>query len=428
MNEMAFKFGIRDETTAETAGFVCEKGLRAVPARKTLERLTPLLPSLGITRVAVVTGLDRIGIPTVMVARPNSRSLAVAQGKGPTLVAAKVSGIMEALEFHHAETVERPLLHRSAASMLEAGLPVVDVGKLAHNADSNFHPERKIAWVAGQNEADGSEIWVPLERVSVDFTLPLMPGDGAFIANSNGLASGNRREEALAHGLYELIERDAMTLWELADEKTQRATRIDPASVADPVAAALLGQIKGAGLLLGLWDLTSDIGLPVVLARLLEPEPPPYHGFRPAFGVGCHADRDVALVRAVTEAAQSRLTIIAAARDDMSYAAYAQQSGPEIYERWLDSIVDGGPSRPFDSVPSPGAGNLAADIRMTRARLEACGLNQLITVDLTKPEIGIPVLRVIVPGLEDKMDTPLYVPGERALAQFRRFQPAEVSS
>ncbi|WP_445678464.1 YcaO-like family protein [Radicibacter daui] len=407
------------------ADFTRRKGLRTLAPEETLARLKPLLAPLGITRVAVVTGLDRVGIPTVMVVRPNSRSLAVAQGKGPTLAAAKASGIMEAIEFYHAETVERPLLHRSAESMLRAGLPIVDIGKLAHNADSTFHEARKIAWVVGQDVADGSDIWVPLERVSMDFTLPLMPGDGAFIANSNGLASGNSREEALAHGLYELVERDALTLWELADEKNQRATRLDPASATDPVAAGLVRQVNEAGLLLGLWDLTSDIGLPVILARLLEPEPPPYHGFRPAFGVGCHPDRDVALVRAVTEAAQSRLTFIAAARDDLSYAAYARQSGPEIYERWLGSIADGGPSRPLISVPSPATGDLAADISMTRARLAACGLGQLITVDLTKPEIGIPVLRVIVPGLEDKMDTPLYVPGERALAQFGRFQPEE---
>ncbi|MHC4093368.1 MAG: YcaO-like family protein, partial [Planctomycetota bacterium] len=65
---------------------------RTVSPAETLARLTPLLPQMGITRVANITGLDFIGIPVVMVCRPNSRSIAVAQGKGLELVAAKVSG------------------------------------------------------------------------------------------------------------------------------------------------------------------------------------------------------------------------------------------------------------------------------------------------------------------------------------------------
>lgn len=61
---------------------------------------------MGITRVADVTGLDRIGIPVVMVCRPNARSLAVSQGKGIDIEAATVSGLMESVELYHAEHIE----------------------------------------------------------------------------------------------------------------------------------------------------------------------------------------------------------------------------------------------------------------------------------------------------------------------------------
>ncbi len=71
---------------------------RRCPPRKTLARLTPFFSAMGITRVANVTGLDNIGIPVVMVCRPNSRGLAVSQGKGLDLDSAKVSGLMEAAE------------------------------------------------------------------------------------------------------------------------------------------------------------------------------------------------------------------------------------------------------------------------------------------------------------------------------------------
>ena len=67
------------------------------------------MPTMGITRIANITGLDRLGIPVVMVCRPNSRSIAVSQGKGLTLDAAKASGLMESVETFHAESITRPL-------------------------------------------------------------------------------------------------------------------------------------------------------------------------------------------------------------------------------------------------------------------------------------------------------------------------------
>ena len=57
-------------------------GERLVPSQETIQRVQGLFPVFGITRVANVTGLDHIGIPVVMVTRPNSRSISVSQGKG----------------------------------------------------------------------------------------------------------------------------------------------------------------------------------------------------------------------------------------------------------------------------------------------------------------------------------------------------------
>src|SRR5512139_2548346 len=82
---------------------------RLVSPEKTVERIRRLSPVVGITRIANVTGLDTLGIPVVMVCRPNSRSVAVSQGKGLTLAAAKASGLMEAAETFHAERIDRPL-------------------------------------------------------------------------------------------------------------------------------------------------------------------------------------------------------------------------------------------------------------------------------------------------------------------------------
>src|SRR5262245_16449179 len=82
---------------------------RTIAPAATLDRLSRLFDAIGITRVANITGLDHVGIPVVVVCRPNSRSLAVAQGKGIDLVSAKVSGIMESVEQYHAERISLPL-------------------------------------------------------------------------------------------------------------------------------------------------------------------------------------------------------------------------------------------------------------------------------------------------------------------------------
>src|SRR3990172_2594314 len=90
---------------------------RSVSPEETVARLRPLMTAMGITRGANLTGLDRIGVPVVAVCRPNSRSIAVAQGKGLTLEAAKASGLMEATETFHAERIDRPLKLSSLEEM-----------------------------------------------------------------------------------------------------------------------------------------------------------------------------------------------------------------------------------------------------------------------------------------------------------------------
>lgn len=90
---------------------------RSAAPTKTIARLLPYLSDMGITRIANVTGLDRIGIPVVMVTRPNSRSVSVSQGKGLDLDAAKASALMEAVEVWHAEQVDLPMIYGSYTVM-----------------------------------------------------------------------------------------------------------------------------------------------------------------------------------------------------------------------------------------------------------------------------------------------------------------------
>lgn len=403
------KASVSDAVKAHTVGTH-----RVMAPEQTLARVAPFLPIMGITRVANVTGLDAVGIPVVMVTRPNSRSISVSQGKGVTLAAAKASGVMESIESYHAERITLPLKFASFEE-LRWTHPVVDVGRLPRLSTGSFNPNSPILWIEGQDLLNGGPKWVPFEMVHLNFTVPMAPGHGAFLAGSNGLASGNHKVEAISHAVTELVERDATTLWRLQDPIAQAATRIDLDSIDDPVCRSLIDRFEAAGVAVGVWETTSDVGLPAFLCRIVEREELPQHSIRPATGMGCHVAREIALSRALTEAAQSRLTFIAGARDDMPRAEYERHLDPAHHSRWKAMIVDGVGRRSFHHCPNSTAPTIEADLAHQLERLRAVGIEEAVAVDLTKPEFGIPVVRVVVPGLEGADESPDYLLGERGL-------------
>src|SRR5207253_3020634 len=135
----------------------------------------PLLERAGITRVANVTGLDRIGVPVFMAIRPNSRGLAVAQGKGIEVEGARVSAIMESLETYYAE---RSLLRtwNESYEEIRRHAPVADPDQLPRSRGSAFHPHVPIPWVEGFDLLANEPALVPFEMVHSNETLPRMPG------------------------------------------------------------------------------------------------------------------------------------------------------------------------------------------------------------------------------------------------------------
>jgi ribosomal protein S12 methylthiotransferase accessory factor len=370
-------------------------------------RFQHLAAAMGITRIADVTGLDRVGVPVVMVHRPNARSISVLQGKGPTLAAARMSGFMEAAETYHAEEVEAPL--RLASLETLAGAAAVVCDGLPLGCNSRFRPDLPLRWIEGEDLMQRRRVWVPFELVHADYSLPAGDDAGCFSASSTGLAGGNHLLEATAHGLYEVIERDAVTLWLLRSDAAQAASRIDAGSVDDLLCRGVLDRIERAGLLAQIWDVTSDLGVPAFLCRLHDPQGPAT-GAIPE-GAGCHMSRGVALLRALTEALQSRLTMIAGVRDDLFPSLYRVQRPP-----LPDAAA---PARPLSSVPTFDSEDFESDLAWLLERLRGAGVTSAVVVDLTKPAIGIPIVRVIVPGLEDGWHQPDYEPGPRALEAFR---------
>ena len=138
---------------------------------ETLAKVLPLMASMGITRIADVTGLDTVGIPVVMVYRPNSRSLSVSQGKGSNLAAAKASGLMESIESYHAEHVSLPVRIASFYDLKEIQ-NVVDPDTLPRVKGAPFDLYRPIAWVESENLLGDGDNWIPYEMVHTNYTVP----------------------------------------------------------------------------------------------------------------------------------------------------------------------------------------------------------------------------------------------------------------
>jgi YcaO-like protein with predicted kinase domain len=396
------------EPEAATAG--SSEPNRLVAPEATLARLTPHLARLGITRVANVTGLDRIGIPVVTVCRPNARSLAVSQGKGLSLAAAKVSAIMEAVELYHAETISGPLWWVRPDELALGERSFLDPFDLPRSAAAAGY-DGPLAWIEAADLWHGGSILVPYACVSADYTQPTESLGAGLSVTTGGLGAGNDRDEALLHGLTELIERDAVTLWRLGGPARRRASTVDPTSIHDPVLIELLDRLSRARLHVRLWEASSDIDVPVFVCLLAGTDA---DDADPEFGAGCHPRPAVAALRALLEAVQARLTFVAGSRDDIGGELYEPARRARRRREALRWLSEPSPERPFAIDPDAGAASAAAELEITLGALAARGLRNVAAVELTRAEIGVQVVRVLVAGLEGSSDAPDYVPGHRA--------------
>lgn len=379
-----------------------------------MKRALRLAPIMGITRVANVTGLDSVGVPVVMVCRPNSRSVAVSQGKGIDLASARASGLMEASELYHAETITLPL-RLATYEELRYQHNVIEIDELPRSSSSRFHPNLRLLWCEGHDLLSGESVLVPYEMVHTNYTTPFPDGHGCFPATSNGLASGNRVVEAISHGVCEVIERDATTLWNLRDDKHFDQTRLDLTSVDDPICQELFRKFEGAGLSVAVWDITSDIAIAAFACFIVPRNDNRMWHCSVAVGYGCHPARQIALLRALTEAAQVRLTVISGLRDDLRRDSYEQLLDPDKIAAIRQRISSSTAARHFHDVPDYNGETLEQDVEWELQCMGTVGVRRVVMVDLTKPEFRLPVVRVIVPGLE-QIVAPDYIPGRRGRA------------
>ncbi len=382
---------------------------RTLEPGQTLSSLERRMFECGITRVADVTGMDNLGIPTVLVVRPNARSTSVSSGRGVDLTAAKVSAIMSAVEQYHAEHVVRPLRLCSAFE-LRGDCDMLDIDRLPRGPLA-CSPRERILWTDGRTLEGNHEVFVPYELVHLDHRMPLPPASGFFPSTRYGLASGNTLEEAIVHGICELIEVDSLTLFARRSARERAERQLDLTTVDDALCNELLARFARANLNIAVWDVTTDSGLPCFSCWLMDESPLVFRKAGLVQGSGCHPSRTVALSRALIEAAARRVVRIVGTRDDVDTATpRASSVSAEDRATFSPAIA---PAWAFREAPTFEGATLEQDIALLRQKLDMLEVKAAY-VDLSRPNFPVRVVRAVASGLEGGADLPGYVPGARA--------------
>lgn len=391
---------------------------RTASPSETLERIRPYFKPIGLTRIANITGLDKIGIPVTISIRPNSYSVSTSSGKGTTLEAAMVSAAMESIELYCAETINLPEINLSY-TQLSDNYQVISLEKLPLRENSIFNVNRCEQWCLGWDILNQNEVAVPVQVVSMNyhrFWKKEVTNLGCFDMGSNGLASGNHFLEAVSSALFELIERDAISCHLEAYRKGYgipgyRMPRVHLETIESPIIQELLTKFEAAQVVPILFDCTVDTEILVYRAQIYDPSGnvPSSHGY------GTHLDPEVAMVRALTEAAQTRAILISGARDDIFHQYYTVLRLQTNRDAEASIIESNPPTVDARERKSQATSTFEEDIEIILKKLKNSGLNQVIVFDLSPPDWNISVVRVIVPGLEASFHT-TYNPKQRAIA------------
>ncbi len=349
---------------------------------ETLDAIKPWLKRAGVSRLADLTGMDCIGIPVYASIRPDSKSLAVDSGKGVTKAHAKASAAMESLERWALDEV--PIESTSQPHQREVcdRFPRIRGAQL-----SGSHGTLAVAL----DFATGEEALVPYYCVK-------LYDDGTdlkvrtFCASTNGMASGNNRDEAIASGLFEVVERDAMNL-AMANDNPPRC---QVGSSKDIFTSEAIEKIHKAGCELFAYDCTVDTRIPVFLAIIADKQ----KGVGMYKGYGCHLSPNIALNRAICEAAQARCVVMSGARDDVTWRMHRGVLGHTEDIDWVKCLNEADFSTDICNMPDLSTGSPEGDIAQASALLAQAGFSRVLVVEFPLgADAPFSCVKVLIPGL-----------------------------
>lgn len=372
---------------------------RVIAPEKTIENNENKLITAGITRIADITDLDRIGLPVFTAIRPTAEdgAISIYSGKGITKDHAKASAMMEGFERYSAEKQEDDETIISTVDEISTKGEYIDPKTL--NLPQKYEKEDisqiPLEWNLATDIISNKDYYVPSNAVFHPYTHD-NDIQSFFKSNTNGLASGNILEEAILHGMFEVIERDAWSIFELTHKNY---SQINLDTIESELINNTIEKFESNGIKIKLMDFTADIKVPTIAAS--ADDTVTKDAGLLTLGMGTHLDPEIAVLRALTEVAQSRATQINGAREDTVRADFAREAGYErmkrinkYYFRQEEDQVD------FRDIENKSTTSINEDIEIVKNELIANDIKHILYTDLTRPELDISVVRVIIPEME----------------------------
>lgn len=361
---------------------------RVISPEKTIENAESKLKIAGITRVTEITHLDRIKIPVFSAIRPTAQDggVSVYAGKGVGVNQAKASAIMEGFERYSAEKQEDDETITAAAEELDEDYISLESLNLPKGVEIG-----ELEWNKCYDLIDQKEYCVPSDAIYHPYK-----NNNLFKSNTNGLASGNTLKEAILHGIFEVIERDAWSIFELTKKNSKQ---IDLETIDSELVKDILEKFQKENINIKLMDLTADINVPTIAAssddtQLKDP------GLL-TLGVGTHLNPEIAILRALTEVAQSRATQIQGAREDTVRADFIRKAGYERMKKINEHYFKEDKEKiSYSDISNNGKDSIEENIEFVVNELKDNGIEHVLYYDLTRPELDINVVRVIIPTME----------------------------
>ena len=362
------------------------------------------LRTAGITRITEITHLDRVKIPVFSSIRPTAQSggVSVYAGKGATVEQARASAMMEGFERYSAEKqdIDQEKISISTYNEIknESVLNPNDL-LLPKSFENQNIKMQKLEWIEAEEIISESPILVPANAVFHPYipNREIKPSAMAmFKGNTNGLASGNVIEEAVLHGIFEVVERDAWSIFELTKRNKKQ---IDLDTIENETVSELVEKFTSQGIKIKLMDITADLKIPTIVAS--ADDTVLKDAALLTLGVGTHLNPEIAAIRALSEVAQSRATQIHGTREDTVRADFMRKAGYENMKRTnKDYFVEEDEKINLSDIENKITGSIKKDIEVSIEEVQKAGLDKVIYYDLTREEIGVNVARVIIPKAE----------------------------
>ena len=372
---------------------------RVIAPSETIEINQDKLKTAGITRIADITDLDRIGLPIYTAIRPTAEEGAVSiyGGKGISKDHAKASAMMEGFERYSAERKDYDETVAATLSEIEELGEYIDPKSL--NLPKEFEKkgidDLNLEWNKCKDIISDEEYYIPTNAIFHPYTHEDNI-NSLFKSNTNGLASGNILEEAILHGMFEVIERDAWSIFELTHKNY---AQIDLDSIESEVINDIIEKFESEGIKIKLMDFTADIKIPTIAAS--ADDTVTKDAGLLTLGMGTHLDPEVAILRALTEVAQSRATQINGAREDTVRADFSREAGYErmkrinkYYFRQEEEQIK------LSDIENKSTSSITKDIEIVKNELIKNDIEKILYVDLTRPELDVSVVRVVIPEME----------------------------